>query len=416
MSGDLTSKNTSFPTIFRSDIAIGDASGTWDLDTASAVQVLGQVSGGKLVKTGDGTLSLFVGNTHNSTSVRGGTLEIATGSGLGNPDAVLELDGGTLRILDFVSVGMERRLTLGDAHGTLDTNGFAATLEGVVTGGGSLVKTGNGTLTLLGTNTHSGTIIQGGTLTVPGNDQLGAADAGIELFDNAKLQVTQSATIPRPLTLGSGGGTIEVDATASLVWQGSISGEEPLVKTGGGVLTLGGNNGHLGTVVREGTLRIGAAAQLGNSSSRTEVGGRLEFTDSLHSGSLQELAIPDSGGEVHVAADDAVVWRGPLTGQGGLLKTGEGTFELVGSHAAPFNREMNVVREGTLNLNRSPGVPAIGGYLLVTGGTVNLLASEQLYGVHTLLAGGTLNMSGVTEGIQTFNLSDGSTLNLNSAA
>ena len=62
-----------------------------------------------------------------------------------------------------------RTLSLLAGGGTIDTNGFTATIHADVINSGTLVKTGAGSLVLAGASTHAGgTTVQGGDLVVDG--------------------------------------------------------------------------------------------------------------------------------------------------------------------------------------------------------------------------------------------------------
>ena len=87
-------------------------------------------------------------------------------TGTGN----VKLNGGTIQasadIENLVVQGTYTPNFVLDANGgTINTNGFNVGITSVISGGGKLIKTGNGTLTLSATNTYSnGTQIDGGVL------------------------------------------------------------------------------------------------------------------------------------------------------------------------------------------------------------------------------------------------------------
>ena len=79
----------------------------------------------------------------------------------------INFNGGTLKFTG--AFNSARTISLLAGGGTIDTNGFNATLSGQVINTGSLTKTGLGTLTLTGANTYTGaTIVNGGVLDVEG--------------------------------------------------------------------------------------------------------------------------------------------------------------------------------------------------------------------------------------------------------
>ena len=110
-----------------------------------------------LTKNGAGALTLLGNNSYSgTTTVNGGTL--ALGNGGGAPP-------GSGELLGPVALNNNSTLLVNRA----DDVDFTATISGT----GSLVKMGAGTLTLEGTDTYSGgTIIRNGTLLVIGNEAI----------------------------------------------------------------------------------------------------------------------------------------------------------------------------------------------------------------------------------------------------
>ena len=107
------------------------------------------VGGGRLVKRDTGTLVLSGANTHaGGTEVREGVIEITNDDNLGAAGSAFIFNGGTLRAGGALTLAREMNVAALD--GTLDDNGNAITLSGMLTGGGTLTKTGRGALTLTG--------------------------------------------------------------------------------------------------------------------------------------------------------------------------------------------------------------------------------------------------------------------------
>jgi fibronectin-binding autotransporter adhesin len=112
--------------------------------------------------------------------------------------------------------------------------------------GASLVKVGLGTLTLSGTNTHSGgTTINGGVLAISADTNLGAAAGGLA-FGGGTLRFLSSFITNRAITLNAGGGTFDTNAGTGSTLGGTIGGIGGLTKTGAGALTLLGTNNYTG--------------------------------------------------------------------------------------------------------------------------------------------------------------------------
>ncbi|EDX1452349.1 AIDA autotransporter-like protein ShdA, partial [Salmonella enterica subsp. enterica serovar Cannstatt] len=222
---------------------------------------------GRVVKSGDGALTLSGANSYSGgTLISDGTLIAGRVDVLGSGDvtdnATLELNtGGTF---DNAISGSGQVVKSGDdvltlsgansySGGTLISDGTLvasnvealgtgdvtnnATLElntggdftNNISGNGQVVKSGDETLTLSGTNSYTGgTTISGGTLVATNVEALGTGD------------VTNNAT----LELNTGG-----DFT------NNISGNGQVVKSGDDTLTFSGSNTYTGgTLISSGTL------------------------------------------------------------------------------------------------------------------------------------------------------------------
>ena len=174
----------------------------------------------------------------------------------------------------------------------------AGTYAGVMSGDGSLIKSGSGTLTLSGTNTYSGgtTVsagrLVGNTTSLQGNI---ANDAAVE-FNQAT------------------GGT----------YAGDMSGTGSLAKSGTGTLTLSGANTYSGgTTVSEGRLVGNTTSLQGNITNNAAV----EFNQA-------------TGG----------TYAGDMSGSGSLTKSGSGMLTLSGSNTYSGG---TTVAEGSLVVNGS---------------------------------------------------------------
>ncbi|WP_176207531.1 autotransporter-associated beta strand repeat-containing protein, partial [Salmonella enterica] len=232
---------------------------------------------GQVVKSGDDALTLSGANTYTGgTTINDGTLVATSVDALGTGDvtdnATLELNtGGTFDNAisgsgQVVKSG-DKMLTLSGANsysgGTLISDGTLvasnveslgtgdvtnnATLElntggdftNNISGSGQVVKSGDETLTLSGSNTYTGgTTINDGTLVATNVEALGTGD------------VTNNAT----LELNTGG-----DFT------NNISGNGQVVKSGDDTLTFSGSNTYTGgTTINDGTLVATSVEALGS--------------------------------------------------------------------------------------------------------------------------------------------------------
>lgn len=169
-------------------------------------------------------------------------------------------NGGTLRT--NASFDLTRQLSM-FSQGTIDTNGFDVSASNVISGGGSLVKTGNGMLTLTNVNTYFGTHINGGFLNVGADYSLGDASGGINI-NAGSLRVYAPMSSARAVTLGASGGEFDILGGANSTFSGAIGGSGALHKGGAGMLTLTGSNSYGGTTsINGGTLQIGSGGTTG---------------------------------------------------------------------------------------------------------------------------------------------------------
>ncbi len=230
-----------------------------------------------VTKVGTGTQTLSGANSYTgATRIRGGVLStplIANGgvvSGIGastNAAANLVLDGGTLQYTG-TGASTDRQFTLTTNGGSLEASGSGAlnftntaavalsgagaralTLTGSNTaantlgaaladsgGASSLIKSDTGTWVLMGNNTYTGgTFLNGGTLAVANDGNLGAA-SGAMTFNGGTLQNTAAFLTSRSVTLNTGAGTFQTDA--DLTVSGAIGGVGALAKTGASTLVL----------------------------------------------------------------------------------------------------------------------------------------------------------------------------------
>jgi autotransporter-associated beta strand protein len=122
--------------------------------------------------------------------------------------------------------------TIGAGGATIDSNGFACTVSGILSGDGGLTKTGSGTLVLTAANTYAGqTAISSGVLELASTGQIATASA-----------ISTSASTA----------TFQVDSGTHSV--GNISGVGNTILSAGGNLTA--------SSVVQGVLTIGAGAKL----------------------------------------------------------------------------------------------------------------------------------------------------------
>ena len=342
------------------------------INRSDTITLGGAISGtGSVTQVGIGTAILTADNTYTGgTTISAGTLQLGNGGTAGS--------------------------VLGDIvdNGVLAFNrGDAVTYAGIVSGTGSLVKSGAGMLTLTADQTYTGgTTINGGTL------QLG--DGGTtgwilgDVIDNGVLAFNRSD---------------------SLTYAGIISGTGALSTNGAGTLTLTGSNTYTGgTTINAGTLQLGDGGTSGSI-----------LGDVLDNGALV------------VNRSDAVFLGGTISGIGSFAQIGAGTTVLAGDNTytggttiSPGTLQIgnggttgsvvgDIVDNGALVFNRSDtlsfgGVISGTGSLTQAGPGTLILTGANTYTGGTTIAGGTLQVGtgGVTGGL-TGNIVDNGALVFN---
>ena len=182
-------------------------------------------------------------------------------------------NGAALNLVTNIETNA-RELTL-DSHGEMR-------LSGLISQGGSLVKTGPGLALLSRSNTYAGaTLVAEGSLQISSSTALGLSTTGTVVNGGATLSVNPGLTVAEPLTLSGtlqhnnsgvvtslwtgpitllgAAATVHVES-APLGITGLISGTGSLTKQGSGVLFLSASNTFSGaTVLSEGVLIVNGA-------------------------------------------------------------------------------------------------------------------------------------------------------------
>ncbi len=335
-------------------LGTGDVTNNATLELNTGGDFINNIGGtGRVEKSGDDTLTLSGSNTYTGgTLINGGTLVASNVEALGTGDVT---DNATLE---------------------LNTGG---TFDNAISGSGQVVKSGDETLTLSGSNTYTGgTLISGGTLVATNVDALGTGD----VTDNATLELNT-------------GGTFD----------NVISGSGQVVKSGDDTLTLSGSNTYTGgTLINGGTLVA----------SNVEALGTGDVTDNatleLNTGGTFDNAISGSG-QVVKSGDETLTLSGTNSYTGGTTISG-GTLVATNVEALGSG---DVTDDATLELNTGgtfDNAISGSGQVVKSGDKMLTLSGANSYSGGTLISDGTLVASNV-EALGTGDVTNNATLELN---
>ncbi|WP_143277667.1 beta strand repeat-containing protein [Bordetella genomosp. 10] len=270
---------------------------------------------------------------------------------------------------------------------------YTATISAVLDGAAKLVKTDLGTLVLSGVNIYlGGTAIEGGTLQVSQDANLGDA-AGALSLDDGTLATSASFGTARATTLDAGGGSFDTAAGTTLGMNGAIAGGGALNKLGAGTLVLGADNTYTGgTTISAGILQLGAGGTTGSIVGDVANDGTLAFNrgDTYTFGGVVSGTgnVTQQGSGVTVLTADNT-YTGGTTISAGTLQLGAGgtTGSIVG----------DVANDGTLAFNRGDTYTFVGtvsgsGNVAQQGSGVTVLTADNTYSGGTTISAGTLQL------------------------
>jgi autotransporter-associated beta strand protein len=359
---------------------------------------------GGLAKSGGGTLR--IDTTHSFTgpvSITGGSVEITTLSLAGAPGPLgagttaISLADGTLRAAGPFS-STDRPFFLGGSAAAFHVALAAATLvlSGDLSGPAPLVKSGPGTLSLSGNNSHSaGISILAGTLSMGSSAALGPSTVTLSGGTLAMssfappnpIHVTENSTISGGSGGGthgvrniSGSGTLTLNTTSVFDLEGSLTSfTGRIALAGSGSFRLFGSGGS-----------AAADFDLGTRSLNPRSGTTFQF------GSLSGAAgsvLSGAGGytanvthTIGANGKDSTFAGTIADGSGGttsIVKTGGGTLTLTGNST---HTGATTVSGGTLRINGSN-----------TGSNITIQSGAAIGGTGTLTGNLTLNTGAVLE-------------------
>jgi fibronectin-binding autotransporter adhesin len=337
----------------------------------------------EMTKSGTGTVVLSGSNTFTGgVDVHEGVLQISTDANLGAASGGVDFDltgNGILRTTaGFTS---SRSFTFSTA-GTVEVVTNALVLDGSLTGAGTLIKSGAGTLVInTDSNTQSGgMLISGGVLQVGTGGTVGALNGG-SFTNNAALVINRSDAV---------------------LLTNIISGSGSLTNAGAGTLTLTAANTYSGaTVISAGTVQVGN----GGTNGSLAASGTITNNGTLIFNRSDDLA---QGSDFSTAG---------ISGTGNLVKQGAGTLTLNANNTYTGT---TAVQSGTLVLASASSNAITGSSITVESGATLALAANDQIGNATglILNGGTFvvgtDSAGYSDTLGTLTLSASSTIDLGS--
>jgi fibronectin-binding autotransporter adhesin len=358
------------------------ANQTWNINAGRTATFTGVVSGNRnLTKTGTGTLVLSGANTYKgTTTINAGTVSINSASSLGTSNTAVFLNqSATLRATGTFATS--RGITLGgtggpSSGGTLEvTLANNVTRTGIISGNGSLTKTGTGILTLNAANTYTGgTYVLGGTLATNNSSSLGpqptlgSSNYAVHLAGGTTLLAGFNNVSARQIELGynsAGSATINVTQANTLQTNGLVYGNGGLIKTGLGTEILTNANTYTGgTAINGGTLQVNNTSGSGTGTGAVAVnsGGTLSGVPTAvgfaNPGTISGAVTVNSGGAVTARSG------GTFTFGGLTLNSGSSSNFQIG---APTNtsiinltgiNNLSLAGSSTVNIGNAGGLAA----------------------------------------------------------
>ncbi len=434
---------------------------TQSFSTASNTQSIG--GGGGVIKNLAGNLIFTAQNTYSGgTTLTAGILTLGNNGSLGT--GTLGMGGGSLQsnttlnnitnaytlITPSSMIGSNSFTMSGD--GALGANALTVnnsvgtiTLSGIISGlGGSIIKTGTGSLILNNANIYTGgTTLTEGALIVGNTSALGTGSLilnGGALQSNGSLSIANNYSQTAGSTI-NGANNLTLSGTSNLASSTTLlvsntAGTVTLsnIISGAGGITLNGNSLVLsaansytgGTIVTAGTLQLDISSALVATGAVTVNGGTLDLngtTQTIGDLSGNGGSITMGGGSLTFGTTSpSTAYSGVVSEAGNLIKQNSGAFVLSGNNSFSGNTRVdagtlvigntNALGSSSLTLNggtlQSNATFAISNnYLLTANSAINGTNSLTMSGIGALGSNvltvantvGTINLGGVISGV-----------------
>jgi len=362
-------------------------------ETSAGLTNSGVISGlGSLAQGGGGTLALLGSNSYSGgTLLEGGTLMIGTNLALGTGSITFVWNA---TVTSPYYMGITNNITINsNAMATFTESSTGLTNSGTISGLGSLVQGGAGSLILSGSNSYAGgTVVNSGTLVVNNAYALGSTNGNLSVATGLLYNLGFNTKVGA-VSLGngtlSGSGLLTANSyivtnSASASITENLAGSGSLTKSGAGTLMLSGSNSYAGVT--------------------TLLGGTLEF---LNANSLY------LGNSTNWTASKIIASSGATVGFGVGINAGSNAFTtsnittLIVNLTSATNSSNGILAGASIGLdptgtnftltnNLANGAGTGGGTLGLAklgSGTLNLTGTNTYSGA-TLISGGTLQISG----------------------
>ena len=218
--------------------------------------------------------------TPGTTYINGGVIQLGAASALGNSIAAVNANNGLTfnpGIVTFTAAGLSgsANFTLADTGGAAvslvvgnNLNNATSVYSGIMSGSsGSLTKSGTSTtLVLTGANTYGGaTTITGGVLLLGNNTATGSLNPSSTIADNGTLAFYRTNTVVQGTDFSN-----------------SIGGSGGLTQKGSGTVYLTTANSYSGgTTISAGTVQLGDANAVQNSTVTVNANNGLTFNSGI---------------------------------------------------------------------------------------------------------------------------------------
>jgi autotransporter-associated beta strand protein len=441
-----TTLQTAFSSATARQVELVSGSATLNVTTGTSVQVNGLVYGnGGLIKAGTGTAILTNANTYSGgTTINGGTLQVtnSTGSGSGT-GAVSVNSGGTL---SGVPTAFTNPGTISGAVTVNSGGAITARSGGTFTLGGLTLNAGATSNFQIGAATNTSIINLSGinNLSLAGLSTVNITNAGglaggtYHLFDyngaalgsiaNLSLGSTPGGGFTYALSNNTGNTSIDLVVTpsnwewnpnSSSVWSTSTNWVTNVTPNAVGAqanffshitapvtVTVDGNF-TVGTITFNNANSYTVASSNGTNKLTLDNGGTALIATQLGAHTISAPLTLANNLQLNSSAGSSLTLSGVISETGGsrnVTVQDAGTVTFSGTAANTYTGS-TTVSTGTLNLNKTAGVNAIGtgGLEVDASGTVALLAANQIPDTTTVLVNGTFALGSSSETIAALN-------------